>query len=382
MRTRWIALALVLVLVTVGAVLVMFATAAPPAAPTGPAEPSGPWVLAPVDFEPEPPTPATVQLVAYQGPVEHIFFHPLIIYPELAFDGDSMARGYNDWFVTIPEFNKMIDALYQRNFILVDFRVLFEVRTENGKATLVRKELMLPPGKKPLIISIDDLNYYDYMRLNGNAWRLVLDDQGRVATESFTPKGERVIGYDNEIIPLLDSFVAAHPDFSLNGAKGVIALTGYQGVLGYRTNTPGSPTYAQEKADALKVIERLKETGWTFASHGWGHLDAAKISYATFVRDTDRWKAEVEPLIGPTDVYIYPFGSAVTPSDPKFQYLLQSGFRIMNAVGPAPYLKATSAYAMMDRRHIDGIALHSQRKLLLPFFDADQIIDPVRPAQY
>ena len=28
--------------------------------------------------------------VLYEGPVEHIFFHPLIAYPELAFDGDSL----------------------------------------------------------------------------------------------------------------------------------------------------------------------------------------------------------------------------------------------------------------------------------------------------
>ncbi|MBC8079128.1 MAG: hypothetical protein H7X86_02200 [Gorillibacterium sp.] len=39
------------------------------------------------------PVPAltSLQLVPYSGPVEHIFFHPLIAFPELAFDGDRMA---------------------------------------------------------------------------------------------------------------------------------------------------------------------------------------------------------------------------------------------------------------------------------------------------
>jgi peptidoglycan/xylan/chitin deacetylase (PgdA/CDA1 family) len=52
------------------------------------------------------------------------------------------------------------------------------------------------------------------------------------------------------------------------------------------------------------VVRRLQETGWSFASHGWGHLNAQKVSLATLVRDTARWKAEVEPLVGPTFVYV------------------------------------------------------------------------------
>ena len=39
-----------------------------------------------------------------------------------------------------------------------------------------------------------------------------------------------------------------HPDFSLNGQKGVVALTGYNGVLGYRTNETDSKHYKERKA--------------------------------------------------------------------------------------------------------------------------------------
>ena len=43
----------------------------------------------------DPPEKEKIQakLVDYEGPVEHIFFHPLIAYPKLAFDGDAMAQG-------------------------------------------------------------------------------------------------------------------------------------------------------------------------------------------------------------------------------------------------------------------------------------------------
>ena len=317
--------------------------------------------------------------VSYLGPVQHIFFHPLIAYPELAFDGDLEEKGYNDWFVTVPEFRKILESLYQKNYILIDIHALYEQKTENGKNVLTPKPLKLPQGKKPLILSVDDLNYYQYMLRNGNVYKLILDDSGNIVTYSVDPGGQEVVSKDNEIIPIVDQFVREHPDFSLDGAKGVIALTGYEGVLGYRTNERESPRYAEERQQALSVIKRLKETGWSFASHGYGHLNARSISLASLQGDTRRWLEEVEPLIGPTDVYIYPFGASVLPGDPKFQFLLNSGFRVLCSVGPNPYMKFGSDYLMMDRRHMDGIALYYQTNSVKDLFDAEKVIDSIRP---
>ncbi|ATW26222.1 tetratricopeptide repeat protein [Candidatus Formimonas warabiya] len=320
------------------------------------------------------------QLVPYDGPIPHLFFHPLIVYPELAFDEDNLAQGYEDYFITVHEFNRILDALYKNNYLLIGLDTVFAKSEEKGKPVLVKKKLYLPPGKKPLIISIDDLNYYEYMLKNGNAHKLILDGKGNIAVLSFTPQGEKVISRDLEIIPILDQFVEKHPDFSWQGEKGIIALTGYQGVLGYRTQD-GSPSAEQEKKEVLPVIRHLKETGWSFASHGYGHLDAAKVSYKIFVRDTLRWKEEVESLTGATNIYIYPFGSKVLPGDAKFRYLLDSGFQVLCSVGPTEYLKSTPAYAMMDRRHIDGLAFYYQRDRLRNFFDTESVTDPMRPVQ-
>lgn len=331
-------------------------------------------------IEKQEPPKEEVKLVPYEGVVEHIFFHPLIAYPELAFKGNQ-AKGYNDYFVTIKEFNLIIDSLYKKGFILVDINSVYETVEENGKKVTKRAKLMLPEGKKPIVLSIDDLNYYKYMLKNGNVYKLILDSEGNIATYSKNPKGEDVISYDNEIIPILDKFVEEHPDFSLNGAKGTIALTGYEGILGYRTDFD-SPNHDSERAEALKIVKRLKETGWTFASHSYGHFDAPKVTYDKFVRDTDKWKKEVESLTGPTQIYIYPFGSRVLPGDKKFDYLLKSGFKILCAVGPTSYEKILPNAVMTDRRHIDGIGLHSQRNLFLDLFDSNEIIDSVRPDTY
>lgn len=328
--------------------------------------------------KPQNPKNLAPTLVEYKGPVEHIFFHPLVAYPELAFDNDTTSKGYDDWFITVNEFNKILTSLYTNNYILIDIRLLFEERTENGRKVVVRKPLMLPENKKPLIISIDDLNYYDYMTKNGNVYKLILDSQGEVAAYSVSPKGENIISRQNEIIPILDDFVKQHSDFSFAGAKGIIALTGYQGILGYRTNDMKSPTYADDKIKVLSVISRLKETGWLFASHGYGHLDDNRVSYNRFVQDTLKWKNEVKPLIGSTPIYIYPFGSRVATGSPKFQYLLNSGFNVLCSVGPTPFIQFKQNAVMMDRRHIDGISLKTQGSRLTNLFNSTEIIDPVR----
>ncbi|MFU0800533.1 MAG: Polysaccharide deacetylase [Xylanivirga thermophila] len=322
-----------------------------------------------------------VKKVAYEGSVQHIFFHPLIAFPELAFDGDRMEKGYNDYFVTVDEFNKVIKSLYEKDFILVDINSLIEEIEEDGNKVIKKKQLMLPEGKKPLIISIDDLNYYKYMLENGNVYKLILDQDGNIATYSITPQGDELISRDNEIVPLLDKFVLEHPDFSHDGAKGVIALTGYEGVLGYRTNKKDSPEFEKEKEGALKVIKHLKETGWTFASHGYGHLDASRVSKEKLVRDTRRWREEVGSLVGPTSIYIYPYGSRVLPGDPKFDVLVDEGFNILCAVGSGPYEKLAKRAYMQDRRHIDGIAFLTQRNRFLDLFDSAELVDPVRPKQ-
>jgi hypothetical protein len=320
----------------------------------------------------------TEPTVIYKGPVEHIFFHPLVVYPELAFDGDSLAQGYNDWFLTVPEFKQIIEQLYKNDYILIDIHSLYEENTGNGHVAIHPKELKLPKGKKPLVLSIDDLNYYDYMIQNGNVHKLILNPSGEVFTESVDLHGKKVVSDDNEIVPILDHFVREHPDFSDHGAKGLIALTGYQGILGYRTNDKQAAKAVMEQEKAAYIIRRLKETGWSFASHGWGHLDAIKVSYDRFVQDTKRWKREVDPLIGPTSIYVYPFGSRVETDGDKFKALNNAGFHVLCSVGPTPYLKWQSGVMMMDRRHIDGIALKTQRTKLLELFDANDVIDPIR----
>ena len=123
-----------------------------------------------------------------------------------------------------------------------------------------------------------------------------------------------------------------------------MALTGYNGILGYRTDESyetrpadldenkvqwldAHPDFSLEKerAAAKKVADAMKAEGWEFASHTWGHQNVGQVTLEKLQADTERFKKNVDPLIGGTDVIIFAFGTDITNdqeySGDKFEYL-------------------------------------------------------------
>ena len=275
---------------------------------------------------------------------------------------------------------------------------------ENGNPAFTWGTIMLPEGKKPIVMSQDDVCYYPYMDGDGFASKIVVGEDGRPTCEMKMDDGSISTGsYD--LIPLLNDFIDEHPDFSYKGAKAIIALTGYEGILGYRTASSYSetPDYESEKEQAARVAQCLRDDGWALASHSWGHLwmgvsddpeNPYKISDERFYTDTDKWKNEVESLIGPTDIYIYPNGNDVADWHPyteenyRYQYLASKGFRYfcnVDASKPA-WIQKGPDYLRMARRNLDGYRLYEDmiqedpaKKRLSDLFDASQIFDPSRP---
>ena len=129
------------------------------------------------------------------------------------------------------------------------------------------------------------------------------------------------------------------------------------------------PGWADSAARARRLAERLKATGWVLASHSYGHIDFKNDSEPITHRDTDRWMAEVAPITGATDIFVYPFGAAPTTGSPTVQMLRTNGFTILCDIDVVARLTERDGVVVMSRRHIDGIAFSSQRKALAPFFD-------------
>ena len=324
------------------------------------------------------------ELVPFSGEVPHIFFHCLIVYPELAFVGEYTQDGYDAWMVTTKEFSAMLEQLYAKNYILVRMQDLY---TENPDGTITENTLYLPAGKTPLVISIDDVCYYPYMAGDGFANKLVLEN-GIVRTEVITPSGELAVTGDGDAIPILDDFVKAHPDFSWRGAKGVIAVTGYEGLLGYRVSNEDDIAFAEaEKAAVRPVIQALYDTGWEFASHSFTHNDYFKDYSVTMEQmkyDSDKWQrmigSVIDEVYGEVNTYISPFGVIFQSDDERMQYLMDNfRFKAYCPVDSTPYVVFYDTYFTMNRCAIDGVSLRGNQAVLSRYFDCGIVYDTRRP---
>lgn len=317
--------------------------------------------------------PKPIKLVNYTGPIRHIFFHSLIAFHQIAVDKGTFAALSIDC-VTVTEFKRALEELYKNDYILIDINSTYEVKYINGIKTLVDKKLILPEGKKPLIMSIDDMVYDPKKMGDGMVDKIIIDENGNLATYTKNKDGSEVISNDNEVIPILDKFVENHLDFSFKGAKATLAVTGWVGILGYRIDRLATNRQS-EIAAVIPIVKKLKKNGWNFASHSYGHRHEREISYSLFKDDLTKWKNEIEPIVGATDIYVYPYGEPLPINDSKYKLILQYGFKVMCGVGSKPYWKNYGNSIDMDRISIDGYSLINHRKYISPLFDTLKVLD-------
>jgi len=324
----------------------------------------------------EAPTPAAVPTLV-PSPVAQLFVHPLLAYPERAFVPTSKDLSRMDeWFVTVREFEKTLASLAARGYVLVRASEVFQVGPDRVSLTVPA----LPPGKRPLLLSVDDLNYYPYMRANGTVSRLSVDAEGRLTAETAIGGGRYRAEPLREVPQIVEAFVAAHPDFSYHGARGLIGLTGYAGVLGWPTHQAPGPALEAAQAGAQRAIEALRALGWEFASHSYAHRTQGRQDDMAWLVSEKRWTAEVSPLIGPTPFYILPFGETWYHDPIRWAALRAAGFRVFFGVETTSNLKWQDGLPIAGRVPLDGRGLRHRFGLLSPFVDSKQVWDPLRPA--
>lgn len=347
------------------------------------------------------------ELISYpdMGNITHVFFHTLIADNERCFDGDSTEGGYNQYMTTIREFELMMESMYQRGYVLVSpYDVAYEVVDESGPH-FVQGDIRLPEGKIPFLMSQDDVNYYGYMlgdvdpefsrpaqpypEGDGFAHKIVIGEDGYPTCEYMDAEGNITTG-DYDLVPVLEKFIQEHPDFSYHGARAMLAVTGYEGVFGYRTKPSyeeplGSEAYARECAQAAEVAQCLRDHGWVLASHSYGHPAYGTISVEKLASDADKWDDTVESIIGEVDILIYPHGSDIagvenyTFSNEKFSALYDDGFRYFFNVDSAyAWCQLGENYYRGGRRNLDGYRMYYHPESLSDLFDVEAVFDPAR----
>ena len=322
--------------------------------------------------------------------IPHVFYHSLLNDSrgfDPAISGDFVANDNNAWMCSVNEFNNITQQMYDYGCVLVSMHDLVtEYTDENGEVHFEKNEnLMLPPGKHPVIMSEDDLSYYHAYENQGIASKLVLDEDGKVKCEYINENGETLVG-DYDVVPLLSSFIDAHPDFSYHNRHCMIALTGYNGVFGYRTDTvylTRDPEhldanqavwleqhpdfdYYQDVADATVIADALKAEGYEFASHTWGHRRVNTASVEALMEDNEKWVNTVLPIVGEIDSIIFAHGTDLCGAEDysydneKFAYFKSVGYNYYaNVDGSVPvWNQLRDNYVRTGRIDIDGYRLY------------------------
>lgn len=349
--------------------------------------------------------------------VPHIFFHSLIVDTDRAFNTDlfsaSDIAGTNAWMTTVDEFDKIMQQLYDNGYVLIKMRDLVNQTTDDDGTVhfSTNKNLLLPEGKKPLVLSIDDWSYYHTYDGHGYADKAVLDDDGNVKCQYTDADGNVSVG-DYDCVPRLNTFIAEHPDFSYKGARGLIAMTGYNGVFGYRTDTAyktgenldkdqaawlgAHPDFDwdTEVADAKKVADAVKAEGWEFACHTWGHLSVTGLDVATLQTDQEKWQNTVANITGTTDTIIFAHGADIgtwkdynAATNPVYAYFKGVGYNFYANVDASTeyWIQIRDAYVRQGRIDCDGYQMwralsgEAKKNVFENLFDVSSVFSSARP---
>jgi peptidoglycan/xylan/chitin deacetylase (PgdA/CDA1 family) len=181
-------------------------------------------------------------------------------------------------------------------------------------------------------------------------------------------------------------------------------MTGYNGVLGYRTDIAYKTgenlqdnqkefldenpdfDYDEEVAQATAVAEAMKAEGWEFASHTWGHKNVASSSLEELQADNDRWMSYVAPILGNTDMIIFAFGADIgnweeySSDNEKYAYYKSAGYNYyMNVDSNQYWVQITSRYFRQGRRNLDGYRMYYNPDMVSDLFDVSEVWDTDRP---
>lgn len=343
------------------------------------------------------------KMVAWDNPsqVTNLSFQLLVADPARTFDHPTYAILFNRNFITTQEFSKMLLQLYENGYILVsmDDFITAEV-SSTGKTVYTSKTLYLPEGKKPLMLTQTNVNYNIYLvDSNGDrfpdkdgggfATKLILDENGEITCEMIDSSGQTVTGAF-DLVPILNEFVKTHPDFSYKGARATLALTGYNGLFGHRTNSGakdyfGVVAYEQAVADAKAVAAKLLEDGYEFACYTYENIGYGESGVSEIKADLEQWNSEVVPILGPIDTLVYAQNSDIASSadaysGEKFTILSDNGFTkfIGFADDGAAWFINNADYLRQGRLMVTGSNVAHKPEWFAGLFDAENILDASR----
>ncbi len=332
--------------------------------------------------------------------IPHLSFRSLMPDLERALADERYGERFGKNYITTTEFSNLLQQLYDGGYVLVSlYDAVPTVTGENGALTFGEGSIRLPAGKTPILLTQEAANFFTYM-VDGDgdgladkdgagfASKLVLDAGGNLKAEMVSAEGETVTG-DYDFIPILESFVAVHPDFSYQGAKATIALCGYDGLFGYRTDPETADKisrdyYDQQLAQVKPIIAAVKKAGYDLACSSYGFEEYSELGSAAVKDDLALWESEVKPLLGDVDILVYPNDGDIKDADAyegtKYEMLSGAGFRyfIGRSTDGSAWMQKTDSYVRQNRLWVTAQALTDHADWFAELFDAALVLESGR----
>ena len=326
--------------------------------------------------------------------IPNLSFHVLIADPSRAFSDKELGGRYNQNFVTIDEFSRILQQLYDNNYILVDFDDFIDVgQTVAGTEQFQTKSIYLPSGKKPVMLTETMVNYFEYMVDSNNdgvadaggagfANKLVVDSNGDIKAEYVDSSSNTLTG-NYDFVPILEDFIKEHPDFSYRGARAILAVTGSQGIFGYRCNTSyvstkGQDYYEEQKAGAIAVVEALKAKGYRLACYTYENGKYRDMNTAGITADLQSWTQQITPIIGTLDTFVFAQASNLSDyTGSSFNVMYQTGFRYFISNDKDPKTEVNNTYVRQNRLMVTGETMvwYASRFTDRGLFDPNVVLD-------
>ena len=331
-------------------------------------------------------------MIEYKDPtmIPNLSFHVLIHDMAKALKSEQYGGSYNKNFVTTGEFTKILENLYRNGYVLVDFESFVGAKTDiNGNAQFEAVPIYLPADKKPVMITETMVNYFAYMidpnndgtiDHSGFASKLVLDGNGNIKAEYVDANGQTNVG-NYDLVPILEDFIQSHPDFSYRGARAILAVTGHEGVFGYRINSAvvaskGNDYWENEVAGAKAITNALREKGYTIACYTYKNDAYAGWSVAQISADLQSWTTQVTSVIGNVDTFVFAKTSNISDYNGNaFQTMYQSGFRYFISNADTPMTQVNPTYVRQNRLMVTGETMQHYTSRFTGLFDCAAILE-------
>ena len=335
-------------------------------------------------------------LVEYKDPtlIPNLSVHVLIEDMTRAKADTEFGGSYNKNFVTTGEFSKILNQLYNNGYVLVDFNSFVSAQTDlEGNEKFMVKSIMLPEGKKPVMLTETMVNYFAYMvdgdgdgkadaKGDGFANKLVVDANGDIKAEYIDAAGQTLTG-NYDFVPILEDFISQHPDFCYQGARAILAVTGHEGVFGYRCNTAyissvSQQYYDEQVAGAKTITNALRDKGYTIACYTYKNDAYGKLSAAQIQADLQSWASQVVNVIGQVDTFVFATQSRLTDDgdgNAAFRAMYTSGFRYFISNDQSPLTEINDTYVRQNRLMVTGENMQHKSSQFSGLFDTNAVLE-------